>query len=223
MEAQALLIESFTPEDKVEAKKVEEQIDTATSTIITATRTLASNYARLGSLLNQVRERKFWLLGSYKSFGEYIKFVEKKYDIGHSQLYLGISIAQNLSPLLSEETLCEIGITKAGVLSKYAEQSGVQTIPEDLMALATDPKKKVEELKGECALKLHNILPEEKGRWFDFGGAFLLEDEKATWLRAIELAKSVDPAIPHDQPEWLQLKEAVMRLAQEFIGEWGNK
>ena len=97
MEAQTLLIESFTNEDKVEAKKVEEQIDSATSTIISATRTLASNYARLGSLLNTVRERKFWLLGSYKSFGEYIKHVEKKYDIGHSQLYLGISIAQNLS------------------------------------------------------------------------------------------------------------------------------
>ena len=222
MEAQALLIESFTQEDKVEAKKVEEQIDTATSTIITATRTLASNYARLGSLLNQVRERKFWLLGSYKSFGEYIKFVEKKYDIGHSQLYLGISIAQNLSPLISEEVLCEIGITKAGVLSKYAEQSGVSTMPEDLMALATDPKKKVEELKGECALKLHNILPEEKGRWRDVGGFFASDEEWREWTQAIEIAKSVDPAIPHDQPEWLQLKQACTRLAQEFSGTYGN-
>jgi hypothetical protein len=222
LEAHTLLIESFSSEDKVEAKKVEEQIDSATSTILSATRTLASNYARLGSLLNQVRERKFWLLGNYKSFGEYIKFVEKKYDIGHSQLYLGISIAQNLSPLLSEDTLCEIGITKAGVLSKYAEQSGVSTIPEDLMALATDPKKKVDELRGECALKLHNILPEEKGRWRDVGGFFASDEEWREWTQAIEIAKSVDPAIPHDQPEWLQLKQAALRLAQEFVGTWGN-
>ncbi len=222
MEAQNLLIESFTNEDKVEAKRVEEQIDSATSTIISATRTLASNYARLGSLLNTVRERKFWLLGTYKSFGEYIKFVEKKYDIGHSQLYLGISIAQNLSGLLTEDTLCKIGITKAGVLSKYAEQSGVQTIPEDLLALATDPKKKVEELKGECALRLHNILPEEKGKWRDVGGFFASTEEWKEWTQAIETAKSVDPAIPHDQPEWLQLKQACIRLAQEFAGTYGN-
>jgi len=222
VEAQNLLIESFTNEDKVEAKRVEEQIDSATSTIISATRTLASNYARLGSLLNTVRERKFWLLGTYKSFGEYIKFVEKKYDIGHSQLYLGISIAQNLSGLLTEDTLCKIGITKAGVLSKYAEQSGVQTIPEDLLALATDPKKKVEELKGECALRLHNILPEEKGKWRDVGGFFASTEEWKEWTQAIETAKSVDPAIPHDQPEWLQLKQACIRLAQEFAGTYGN-
>jgi hypothetical protein len=223
LEAQALIENSFTQEEKLEAKKVEEQIDCATSTIITATRTLASNYARLGSLLNTVRERKFWLLGSYKSFGEYIKYVEKKYDIGHSQLYLGISIAQNLSPLLSEDMLCEIGITKASVLSKYAEQSGVSTIPEDLMALATDPKKKVDELRGECALKLHNILPEEKGQWHDLGGAFFSSEEWKEWTQAIEIAKSVDPAIPHDQPEWLQLKQAVIRISQEFSGTYGGQ
>jgi hypothetical protein len=216
-----ILIESFSPEDKMEAKKIEEQIDSATNTILTATKTLASNYARLGSLLNTVRSKKYWLL-NYKSFGEYIKWIEKKYDIGHSQLYLGISIAQNLTPLLSEEVLCDIGITKASVLSKYAEQSGVREIPEDLMALATDPKKKVDELRGECALKLHNILPEEKGRWHDLGGFYALDDEWREWTQAIEVSKSVDPAIPHDQPEWLQLKQAAIRLAQEFLSTYSG-
>ena len=91
------------------------------------------------------------------------------------------------------------------------------------MALATDPKKKVDELRGECALKLHNILPEEKGKWHDIGGSYFLEDEWREWTQAIEIAKSVDPAIPHDQPEWLQLKQALIRIAQEFSGTYGGQ
>ena len=223
MDSQSLIIESFSAEEKLEAKKLEEDIDSATGVILAATRTLASNYARLGSLLHCVRAKKYWLLGNYRSFGDYVKFVAKKYDIGHSQLYFGISIAQNLTPLLSEESLCNIGITKASVLSKYAEQSGVLSLPEDLLAMAKDPKTKTEELRGATALRLHQVLPEEVGHWFSFGGAFLLDDEKKTWLKALEIAKAVDPAIPHTYPEWLQLKEAILRLAQEFIAEWGNR
>lgn len=218
----AELIGTFSPEEIEESKEMAEKIHCTLVDIHAATKSLSDNWARLGTHLARVRSKKYWmLLGDFRSFGDYLKFIEEEYNVGHSQLYLGISIARNLVPILGEEVLCDIGITKAGVLSKYVEQSGSSYIPPDLLEIATNPKKETSELKGECALKLHQVLPEEVGRWWDMGGGFfVLDDEKKEILEALEIAKNIDPVVAKDQPEWAQNKEAWLRLAREFKGTY---
>ena len=131
-----------------------------------------------------------------------------------------MKVARNLLASVSEKDLVEIGITKAGMLSKYVEQSGHTTIPADM--LVTAKTKSSGELDAAVNSKLHNKLPDEKGKWFSLGGFYADEDEKQEILDAIQLAKGIDPVIPNSIPEWQQLKEVYLRMAREFLGTYSG-
>ena len=213
------LIESFSPEEKKEAEDIETKIQAVTHTILSEKNSLDSNFVRLSQLIDEVRAKKYWLLGNYKTFGDYLTDCEKKYGIKHSQLYVGMKVARNLLPTVAEKDLVEIGITKAGVLSKYVEQSGNSQIPEDLFTLAMSDAK-TEELDAAVNIKLNNVVQSEKGKWLALGGFYATEDEQAEMSDALQLAKSIDPIIPNNIPDWQQNKEAHLRLAREFIGSY---
>ena len=155
---------------------------------------------------------------NYKTFGDYLADCEKKYGIKHSQLYVGMKVARNLLPSVSESDLVQIGITKAGVLSKYVEQSGNKNIPGDIMTIAREQK--TEALDDAVNRRLNNVPQTDKGKWFTVG-FYAFEEEAEELRQAIEVAKSIDPVIPNNIPEWQQNKEAMLRLAREFLGAWG--
>lgn len=213
------IVQSFSPEEKQEAKDLEYRIEQITRVIISEKQSLDSNFVRLSQLIDQVRRKKYWLLGSYKNFGDYLDDCEKKFNVGHSQLYVGMKITRNLLPAILEEDLVSMGITKAGVLSKYIEQSGQSHIPEDLLNMAKDPTKKTDELNAEVNSRLHNV-PQDKGEWFSLGGFFVDPDEKKEIQDALQLAKGLDPLVPNNIPQWQQLKECYLRLAREFLGTY---
>ena len=210
---------TFTPEQKKEAQELEGKIELITRKIVSEKESLDRNFVRLSQLINEVRQKKYWLLGSYKSFGDYLADCEKKFGVGHSQLYVGMKVARNLLPSVSEEDLVNIGITKAGMLSKYVEQSGQSVIPEDIMETARG--KKSEELDALVNSRLHNVMP-EKGKWLNLGGFFCDDSEKQEITDALELAKSIDPVVPNNVPQWQQLKESYLRLAREFLGTYSG-
>jgi len=212
---------TFTPEEKREAKELENKIEEVTRTIIAEKKSLDSNFVRLGQFISRVREKKYWLLGPYKSFGDYLSDCEKRVGIGHSQLYVYMTVARNLLPSINESTLIDIGVTKAGVLSKYVEQSGKSVIPTDILDAAKNTDVKTDELDAMVNSSLHNVMP-EKGKWFSLGGFFCDDDEKQELTQAIELAKSIDPVVPNNIPGWQQLKESYLRLAREFLGTYSN-
>lgn len=214
------LAQSFSDQDRAEAKHIEHKISEITKVILAEKQSLDSNFVKLSQLIDEVRRKKYWLLGNYKTFGDYLTDCEKRFQIGHSQLYVGMKIVRNLLPSVSEEELVGIGISKAGVLSKYVEQSGQSVIPEDILEAAKT--KKTDELDGLVNSRLHNVMPEQQGKWLALGGFYADEDEKQEILQAWELAKSIDPVIPNSIPSWRQLKEAQLRLAREFLSSWAG-
>ena len=222
MDALQGVIQSFSPQEKEEAQKIEVRIQEVSGAIKADKERLESNFVRLSQLIDEVRAKKYWLLGNYKTFGDYLADCEKKYGIKHSQLYVGMKVARNLLPSVSEQDLVGIGISKAGVLSKYVEQSGNSVIPEDVMRAAKDPKVRTEDLDSVVNGKLHNVTHESKGTWYAPGGFFVDEDERKELQDADDLARSIDPLIPNNIPEWQQKKEIALRLAREFIGTWGG-
>jgi hypothetical protein len=159
------------------------------------------------------------LLGNYKTFGDYLDECEKRFGVGHSQLYVGMKVVRNLLPTVKEEDLVEIGITKAGILSKYVEQSGQSEIPLSLLELAKHPETNSERLDAEVNSILHNVTS-EKGKWFSVPGFFCTEDERQEILDALELAGNIDPLVPRNIPAWQQTKEKMLRMAREFLGSY---
>ena len=219
MDALAGIVKSFSDEQKQEAKELATKIEEITQTILEEKQSLDRNFVKLSQYVNEVRSKKYWLLGNFRSFGDYLDDIEKKFNVGKSQLYVYMSTTRNLLPSLGEEELVDIGITKAKVLSKYVEQSGQQTIPEDILNSAKDPATTAEKLDAEVNSKLHNVMP-EKGKWFQVPGFFLDDDERAEILDAFELAKSIDPVVKNNIPQWQQMKEVLLRIAREFIGSY---
>ena len=220
MDALEGLVQSFSPEEKLEAKDLEITIKSLAGAILEHKQSLERNYVKLSQCIDEIRRKKYWLLGNYKTFGEYLADCEKKYGIGHSQLYVGMKVARNLLPSVPEKDLVEMGITKAGKLSKYVEQSGQTTIPEEVLSVARDPKKTSEDLDQVVNTKLHNVLPVERGKWYALEGFYVDDDEKQEILDAIDLAKSIDPVIPNSIPEWRQRKEIMLRWVREFLGTY---
>lgn len=214
------LAQSFSDQDKAEAKHIEHKISEITKVILSEKQSLDSNFVKLSQLIDEVRRKKYWLLGNYKTFGDYLTDCEKRFQIGHSQLYVGMKIVRNLLPSVSEEDLIGIGISKAGVLSKYVEQSGQSVIPEDILEAAKT--KKTDELDGLVNSRLHNVLPEESGKWRAIGGFYADESEWEEITSALQLAASIDPVIPNSIPSWQQTKERVLRLSREFLSSWAG-
>ncbi len=220
MDALQGVVQTFSDQEKQEAKRIQDQIETVAGSIKDHKSQLEKNFVQLSKLIDEVRSKKYWLLGNYKTFGDYLEDCEKKYGIKHSQLYVGMKVARNLLPSVPEKDLVSMGISKAGVLSKYVEQSGNKWIPDDILNLAKDPSSKTEDLDNVVNCKLHNIMPEEKGKWFSIGGFYADADEMQEIQDALEKARGIDPVVPNNIPEWQQTKEAVLRLAREFLGSW---
>ena len=213
--------ETFSFEEKAEAARIQKDIEKITRTILSEKQSLDSNFVKLSQLIDEVRRKKYWLLGDFKNFGEYIADCEARYGLKHSQLYVGMKVTRNLLPSVPEQDLVDMGISKAGVLSKYVEQSGQKSIPKEILDAAKNRKVGRDELDAQVNSRLHNVVP-EKGRWLALGGFFCDDSERQEIEDALDLAASVDPVIPVDLPEWMQSKERYLRLAREFIAAWGS-
>lgn len=219
MTLQNSLLETFTLEQKTEAHQLRIQIEEEADSIRENKRNLETSYVRIGAFINLYLKKKYWLLGDYKSAGDYMKTCEEKFGIGHSQLYLSRSVAENLGSKVSEDNLYDMGITKAAELSKYVQQSG-GGVPTELLSIALDKNKKTDELKSAANLKLHNIVSEDKGKWYDLGGFYATQEEILELEQALEKAANADPIISKELPEWIRKKMSILRLSQEFSGSY---
>lgn len=151
--------ETFSFEEKAEAARIQKDIEKITRIILSEKQSLESNFVKLSQLIDEVRRKKYWLLGDFKNFGEYIADCEARYGLKHSQLYVGMKVTRNLLPSVPEQDLVDMGISKAGVLSKYVEQSGQKSIPKEILDAARNRKTTREELDAQVNSKLHNVVP----------------------------------------------------------------
>jgi len=178
---------------------------------------LASNFVRLGNVLLRVRNDRFWIVWGHHSFGAYIKSL----DMGRTQLYQIISVVEALLPVVGEEGLKEIGISKGIELRRVVTTTG--SLPSgELIDKARDPAVKLGEIRELAFQEMHEKDLPPTGSYFHLGGFWATTDERAEIKQAFEVAKRTDPPIAHDLPEHSQLKEVILRMCREFYGTYAG-
>jgi hypothetical protein len=211
----------ITHDERKAANEANQEVEALVSTIRMRTTELESSYTKLGSLVLRIRDERYWLLLGFHSFGEYVKSLHTRLGLGRTQIYQMVSISQNLIPLLGEDTLAEIGKSKAIELRRVVTSTGRRP-SEDLIKKAKDPDVTLDEIRELAFKEIHGTPPPAES-YMHLGGFHVTPSERAEINQAIECAKGVDPAVPHDIPDPLQLKEVLLRFSREFFGTYGGQ
>jgi hypothetical protein len=203
----------------LESEELQQQIEDTTEAILEGNALFVSGFARLGYLLNIVRQKKYWQDWGHSSFGSYIKEIETRVKRGRSQIYSAISVADRLLPYTDEATLEKIGISKATELAKMIKFTGAA--PSDsALRLAENPLIEIEEFKAFLHEENHVQKLDDKGKFFDLKGFYCTPEERQEIEYVFDLAAKIDPPIPQETSEWERRKEIIFRLIREFRGTY---
>lgn len=207
-------VDVFDEPDPVEADTVKSDIEALLASIKNHELRLATSHARLGRQLLRVQHDKLWVPWGFPSFGSYIDSIRQRIDRGRASIYACIGVAERLLPSVCESDLDSMGISRAQELARFVKQSGRKVTPH-LLELALDNSRTIEELHSAVLEELHERC-DPKGNWYDFGGFYILPDEKKEIEQAIGLAKNV-LGIANDVPEHQARKLILLAFAQEFL------
>lgn len=216
------LEDPFTPEQKTEAAQLRENLDQVLTEIQASQKKIDTDFVKLGTMLAEVQTKKYWLEYGFKSYSKFIESVESRVDKGRSRLYACCAIAQQLLPVMSEEELSQVGISKASALASQVKKSG-KTPTDDLLAKAKDSKVTVEQFKEELGNHFGGRDEFEKGVYFDLGGVFFSPEERSEFERGVETACKSDPPLEylvkwHDASA-PQKKEILWRWVATFLAD----
>jgi hypothetical protein len=216
------LEDPFTPEQKSEAAQLKENLDIVLNEIQSSQKKLDSDFVKLGTMLAEVQTKKYWLEYGFKSYNKFIESVEGKVDKGRSRLYACAAIATQLLPVMSEEELSQVGISKASALASQVKKTG-KAPSDDLLSKAKDSKVSVEQFKEELGNHFGGRDEFEKGVYFDLGGVFFSPEERAEFERGVETACKADPPLEylvnwHDAAA-PQKKEILWRWVATFLAD----
>lgn len=217
---QPTILAPITKEQKEEAHTVHAKILALMNEASAKEAELQTSYVQLGTLLFRVQAKQLWLVLGYSNWTEYFTVLQEKFDRSKGQLYAYIGVAKTLKPYVADKDLFDMGIGKASELRKTVELTGKAPSPE-IIKKAINPATKIGQFRQDLYDENNVIDHNEKGSWVDFGGCYLSPGEKEEWIKSIEIAKSIDPVVSNSLPEHVQRKEAMLRLAREFIGTWG--
>lgn len=179
---------------------------------------LDHSYARLGSLLAAFKSGEYWRGLGYANFDAFMLELRETYNRGRSQLYAYCSVAERLLPMVSADTLDQMGISKAQEVKRAICGGPGRKITEEVLAAALNPKVTIKELRAVLHAA-YNITDDNRptGQWFDFGGAYLTADEKELFVGAVKVGMHILNIKP-ETPDWIQRKEVLMAMAGEFYG-----
>jgi len=216
---------------KTDALQLGEDINVLLGQISSHELRLSHSYARLGSLLLRAKNEQAWTLLGYDRFSLMIEDIGKKIDRRRSQMYAILSVAEVLSPYLSEPQLEAIGIAKSHELRRFVKQSGrrpdvhlldmIKTPEEDpitLSELAASSEITAAQLRVEVNKLLHQD-EQPKGLWYDLGGCYFLPDEKKEveqfWSVGRMLLEISDETSEHEAK-----KQVMLAAVRECLGTW---
>lgn len=223
------------PLNKAEALKFQENMDLLLGQIHEGELKLSHSYARLGARLREAELQQYWISLGHHKFSGYLLDVGKKIGRERSQMYAILSVATDLLPLISEEALEEIGITKSHELRRLVKQGGnleasvgsgtpagdgswEETVR--IMDYAADPKVTAKQLRVKVNEVLH-IKEDVQGFWLDLNGFYATADER----REIEQFWSLGKQLlgPKDeQPDHIWRKLVFMDAVRECISTWSG-
>jgi len=194
---------------------------------------LASSYARLGGLLREVKFQQYWIELGYDRFSSYLEAIRGKIDRQRSQMYAILSLAEALLPLMSEEQMEQIGITKSHELRRLVLGGGsVQAELLDLdpnnqteghcgtvriMDYASDPKVTAAQLRVKVNELLH-IHETPSGLWFELPGFYATPDERKEISAFWELGRKVLQIA--SEKEYEIHKEVFLAATRECRSTW---
>jgi hypothetical protein len=205
-----------------EAKQLLEDIHETLERISHGHNEFVTGFARLGTMLVEVKNHKYWKDWGYDSFGKFVDHVKEKVNKGRSQIYNTISVAEKLLPYASEADIEQMGISKANELAKMVKATG--TAPsQDILANALNPKMEVEEFKADLyeTYKVQK-MDNEKGKYHDIGGYFATDEEWEEIQSVFESVAKEDPPISQETSEWARRKEIIWRLCANWKSSYGG-
>jgi hypothetical protein len=227
--------EILAPLGTAAAKVVEEKIDALLSSINTHELGLASSYARLGALLQEVRTEGYWMAYGFSKFSDYLESIRKKIRRKRSQMYAIIGVAETLLPVMSEEKLEEVGITKAYELRRLVKEGRRPSLQildpdndtddlsktisiEDFAARRSTTAARLRVVVNEA---LH-IKEEPHGPWMELGGFYAWSDEKEEIDQFWELGKKILGKGADRDSEHEVRKGIFLAAVRECLGTWGS-
>lgn len=208
-------IEKLTPEYGEAAVAARERLDLLLGEIAQSEKALTTNYVQLGLVLEEIRAQKYWIVYGATSFGKWLKSLHEQVQKGRSQLYAVIGVVEKLLPLVGEDKLIQMGISKAQELKALVTAKPDRPIAPEVIEVAINPKATREQLRVAIH-EYHDIKPENPGTWRDFGGGYYTAEEWAEVQYTLKLAERTDPPIPVEWPDWARRKEAIARLCMEY-------
>ena len=224
------------PVNKDLALKIGEDINGLLEQISSHQLRLSHSYARLGCLMLKAKNEQFWIPLGYDRFSSMIEDIGKKIDRRRSQMYAILSVAEVLSPYLSEEELEMIGVAKAHELRRFVKQSGQrpdvvireETVsdlgdaffsgPLTLSSYAMDSDVTAALLHVEVNKLLHQE-EQPQGYWTEFGGCYLLPDEKKEINQFWEVGRAA-LGLADEVSEHTWKKEVMLAAARECLATW---
>lgn len=200
-----------------EVQKIGQEIEALIDTIASQAQSLETNYVRLGSLLLTIRNDRLWVEWGHHSFGSYIQSIRGRIGTGRTQIYQTLSVVDRLLPIVGEESLQQIGKSKANELCRMVKNGNRPS--DDLIAKARDPQVTIETIRELAFAEMHGEPPPQ-GTHYYLCGFYVTPDERKEIDQAFEVAKLTDPCIANDVPETIQVKEALLRMCREYYGTW---
>lgn len=230
------MIELLPPLNSDAALQKGKEIDSLLEQISAHELRLSHSYARLGSLLWQVKVEQYWIPLGFDRFSTYFEHVGNKIGRERSQMYAILSVAEILLPHLTEAQLESIGISKAHELKRLVKQGGnVKGLMPDpnftyeigsgeeygtvqIMDYASDPKVTAAQLRVKVNELLH-VHEGPAGLWYELGGFYADAGERKEIEDFWRLGK-MSLENQNEQSEHVWKKLVFLDAARECISTW---
>ena len=219
------------------------EIDALIGQICSHEERLSHSYARLGSLLREVKLQQYWVAYGFDRFSSYLETIREKIDRRRSQLYAILSVAEVLLPHISEENLEGMGISKAHELRRLVQHDGnvhafievplegqilqppdsaannvSQVTLVQIMDYALRPKVTAAQLRVKVNELLHiHELP--SGLWLELPGFYATPDERKEIDEFWKLGKQILEFKP-ETPEHEEKKQIFLAALREASSTW---
>lgn len=178
---------------------------------------LERGYAQLAEAILEIQDKRYWE-GLHASWGDYMRFITQKFNMGRAQLYHKVSVVKQLKGVVEPQALSDMGISKASVLADAHRLHG--EIPESAIESAKNDATTVKQLRKSLAEALHT--PEQENmEWYDLNFAFYVTPEEKKELQDAEsAARGIDPPVSSTLKDFMQKKEIALRWARDFLATY---
>lgn len=197
---------------------LQEKIESEAAGILQNELNLNHGYARLAGLLVVFKLNEAWRDLGHGSLNAYILTFAERLGRSPQQIYAYIDVAERLLPMIGEERLNLLGISKASELVRASKKSK-KNITIELVTEAIAPRVTVAQVRALAhkTFELGGELP--KGKYVDIGGFYVDDESHQTFVDAVKVSMRV-LNIPKEMPEWQQRQKIIMFWAQEVLGTY---